>query len=69
MSIGSSFVNFRPSPSMMLHFKAHFPHPMHLRPNTYNNYFEANLTNIGFGNGGHYYATIINSSHSHWALA
>ncbi len=27
--IESSFVNFHPSPSVMLHFEAHFPHPMH----------------------------------------
>ncbi len=50
-------------------FQNTFPPPHALRPNTYNNYFEANLTNIGFGNGGHYCETIINSSHSHWALA
>ncbi len=46
-----------------------FPMPQALRPNTCNNCFEINLTKVGFGNGGHRYATIINSSHSHWGFS
>jgi hypothetical protein len=33
------------------------PTPQALRPNTFNNYFEANLTKAGFGNGGYCFAT------------
>jgi hypothetical protein len=33
------------------------PTPHALRPNTFNNYFEANLTKVGFGSGGHCFAT------------
>jgi hypothetical protein len=43
--------------------------PQALRPNTYNNRCKANLTKVGFGNGGHCFATIINLSHLRWALA
>jgi hypothetical protein len=45
------------------------PMPQTLRPNTCNNYFENDLTKVGFGNGGHYFATITNLPHSHWTLA
>jgi hypothetical protein len=45
------------------------PTPQALRPNTYNNYFEVNLTKIGFGNGGHCFATNTSFFHSRWALA
>jgi hypothetical protein len=44
------------------------PTPHALRPNTCNSYCEANLTKVGFSNGGHYFATITNLSHSRWAL-
>jgi hypothetical protein len=37
--------------------------PQALIPNTYNSYFEANLIKVGFGNDGHYFATITNLSH------
>jgi len=30
-----------------------FPTPHALKPNTCNNFFEDNLTKVGFGNGGH----------------
>jgi hypothetical protein len=49
-------------------FQGMLPTPQTLRPNTFNNYFEANLTKVGFGNGGHCSAIIISLSHSHWAL-
>jgi ABC-type microcin C transport system permease subunit YejE len=39
-----------------------------LWPHTCNNYFEANLTKVGFSNGGHYSATTIKLSHSRKAL-
>jgi hypothetical protein len=41
------------------------PMPQALKPNTCNIYFEANLTKVGFGNGGHCFATITNLSHLH----
>jgi len=50
-------------------FRSMLPTPQALRPNTYNNYFKVNLNKIGFGNGGHYFATITNLSHSCRALA
>jgi hypothetical protein len=40
-----------------------------LRPNTFNSCFETNLTNIGFGNGGHIFTRITRLSHSYCALA
>jgi hypothetical protein len=40
-----------------------------LKLNTSNHCFEANLTKVGFGNGGHYSTTITSLSHSCWALA
>jgi len=46
-----------------------FPTPQALRLNTCNSCFEVNLIKIGFGNGGHYFVTIMSLSHSHWALA
>ncbi len=45
------------------------PMPKALRPNTYNNCSETNLTKVGFGNGGHCSAIIINLCHSRLALA
>jgi len=69
MCIKSSLVNFHPFPSVMLHFKAHFPHPQTLRPNTYNSCFETNLTKVGFRNGGNCSTTITNLSHSRYVLA
>jgi hypothetical protein len=50
-------------------FQGTLPTPQALRPNTFNNYFEANLTKVGFDNGGHCFAIIISLSHSHWVLA
>jgi hypothetical protein len=58
-----SLVNLHHSPSVMLHFEARFPCQA-LIPNTYNSYSEANLTKVGFGNGGHCFATFTNLSHS-----
>jgi hypothetical protein len=49
-------------------FQSTLPMPHAVRPNTYNIYFEANLTKVGFGNGGHCFATINSLSHLHWAL-
>jgi hypothetical protein len=46
-----------------------FSMPHALIPNTCNNSFEANLTKVGFGNGGHYFVIITILSHLHWALA
>jgi hypothetical protein len=46
-----------------------FPMPQTLKPSTFNSCCETNLTKVGFGNGGHRYATIISSSHLCWALA
>jgi hypothetical protein len=63
---------FCKSSSLSIHdaaFQVMFPTPYALRLNTYNNYSEANLTKVGFGNGGHYFATITKLSHSCWALA
>jgi hypothetical protein len=40
-----------------------------LRPNTFNSYSEVNLTNVGFGNGGHVFARVTRVSHSYCALA
>jgi hypothetical protein len=40
------------------------PTPRALRPNTCNNYSEANLTKVGFENGGHCFAKITSLSHS-----
>jgi hypothetical protein len=45
-----------------------FPTPHTLKPNTCNNCFEADLTKVGFSNGGHYSAIITNLSHLRWAL-
>ncbi len=50
-------------------FQGTFPTPQTLKPNTYNNCFEANLTKVGFGNGGHYFVIITSLSHSRCALA
>jgi hypothetical protein len=50
-------------------FRNTFPTPHALRPNICNSCFEANLTKIDFANCGPCCATIISSSHSHWALA
>jgi len=43
--------------------------PQALRPNTFNNCSEANLTKPGFGNGGHCFATTTRFFHSRCALA
>jgi len=43
--------------------------PQALRPNTFNNYSEANLTKANFGNGGHYFAIVTRWFHSRSALA
>jgi hypothetical protein len=40
-----------------------------LRPNTINSCFEANLTNVGYGNGGHCFVRVTRLSHSYCALA
>jgi hypothetical protein len=45
------------------------PMPQALRPNTFNNYFEANLTKGGFGSGGHCFTRAIRWFHSRSALA
>jgi hypothetical protein len=45
------------------------PTPQALRPNTCNSCFEANLINVGFGNGGHYFARVTILSHSYCVLA
>ncbi len=45
------------------------PMPQALRPNTFNSCFEVHLTNVGFGNGGHFFARVIRLSHSYCALA
>ncbi len=45
------------------------PMPQALRPNTFNNCSEANLTKAGFGNGGHYFATATRWFHLCSALA
>jgi len=59
MWIKSSFVKFHPSPSMMFASQGTFLMPHALKSNTCNNCFEINLTKVGFGNGGHCFATII----------
>jgi len=46
-----------------------FPMPQALKPNTCNSCFEANLTKIGFGNGGQCCAKVISLSHSGCVLA
>ncbi len=45
------------------------PTPHALKPNNCNNCFEVNLSKVGFGNDGHYFAIITNLSHPCWALA
>jgi hypothetical protein len=50
-------------------FRGTFPTHQALRLNTCNSCSEANLTKASFGNGGHYYATITNLSHSCCVLA
>jgi hypothetical protein len=45
------------------------PMPQALRPNTYNNCFEVNLTKVGFSNGERCFTTIISLSDLCWALA
>ncbi len=45
------------------------PTPHALRPNTFNNCFEANLTKVGFGSGGHCFATTTRWFHSRPTLA
>ncbi len=45
------------------------PMPHALRPNTCNSCSKVNLTNVGFGNGGHCFARVISLSHSCCALA
>jgi hypothetical protein len=45
------------------------PTPQALRPNTFNNCFEANLTKGGFGSGGHYFARTTMWFHSRFTLA
>ncbi len=45
------------------------PMPYALKPNTCNSCFQVNLTKVGFGNGGHCFAIVINLSHSCCALA
>ncbi len=48
---------------------ATLPTPQAIRPNTFNNYSEANLTKAGFGNGGHCFETITGFTHSFSVLA
>ncbi len=50
-------------------FWSTLPTPQALKPNTCNGCSEANLTNVGFGNGGHCFARVTNLSHSYCALA
>ncbi len=50
-------------------FRSTLPTPHALRPNKCNSCFEANLTKVGFGNGGHYFVIITNLSHSLNVLA
>jgi len=45
------------------------PTPYALRPNTFNNCSEANVTKGGFGSGGHCFARATRWFHSHSALA
>jgi hypothetical protein len=63
ISYKSSFFSF-----FDVAFQGTLPTPQALRPNTFNNCFEVNLTKVGFGNGRHCFAIIISLSHSHWAL-
>jgi len=50
-------------------FRARLPTPQAIRPYTFNSCSEANLTKAGFGNGGHYFETIANFTHSFSILA
>ncbi len=50
-------------------FRGKLPTPHALKPNTCNNYSEANLTNASFGNGGHCFARVTSLSHSCCVLA
>jgi len=43
--------------------------PQALRPNTFNNCYEVNLTKAGFGSGGHYFITATRWFHLRSALA
>ncbi len=45
------------------------PMPQALKPNIYNSCSKANLTNVGFGNGGHCFVRVTSLSHSCCALA
>jgi hypothetical protein len=49
-------------------FRGTLPTPQALKPNTFNSYFEANLTNASFGNGGHSFAKVTSLSHSYCVL-
>ncbi len=63
---------FYKSSSFSIHdvaFRSMLPTLQAWRPNTCNNYFEANLTKVGFSIGGHCSIIITNLSHSRWALA
>ncbi len=68
MWIISSFVNLSFSIRDVA-FQGTLPTPHALKPNICNNYFEANLTKVAFGNGGHCSAIITNLFHLCWALA
>jgi hypothetical protein len=50
-------------------FRGMFPTPQALRPNTCYSCSEVNLTKVGFGNVGHYFATVTSLSHSYYVLA
>jgi len=52
-----------------LAFWGTLPTPHALRPDICNNYFEANLTNVGFGNGGYCFAKVTSLSHFCCVLA
>ncbi len=45
------------------------PRPQTLKPNTYNSYSKANLTNTNFGNGGHCFVRVTSLSHFCCVLA
>jgi hypothetical protein len=49
--------------------RATLPTPQAVRRNTCNNYYEANLTKAGFGNGGHCFVIVTSFTHSCSALA
>jgi len=67
--IESSLVNLHPSPSVMLHFETHCPHPKHWGPTLSTIALKLIWPNLILGIGGHCFATATRFFHWRCALA